>query len=330
MGIKTAHSVRWHMYRVLRITFVICSIFIVEPAKGQFLDETVESNASRLGDARTQQYRVGIIIAASGGNLRDIYATMPIPGEWPEQHVKKISEETSREVRSLRYRTLPTGVSQMIVEIPHLQAGAKVQAIVTFELNRSAILPPEETESLLIPQKIDRNLRMFLNPSPYIESRHPKIKKLAKTSTEGLVGWEKVEKLYDTVRDTVEYRNGELKGAARALADGWGDCEELTCLFIAMCRSEGIPARTVWVEGHCYPEFYLEDSKGNGVWFPCQAAGTRAFGEMPDQLPILQKGDNFRDNDRPGKPLRYMSEFIRGSAVGAGGAPQVEWVREPA
>ncbi len=66
------------------------------------------------------------------------------------------------------------------------------------------------------------------------------------------------------------------------------------------------------------------------MWFPCQAAGTRAFGEMPDQLPILQKGDNFRDNDRPGKPLRYMSEFIRGSAVGAGGAPQVEWVREPA
>jgi hypothetical protein len=97
-----------------------------------------------------------------------------------------------------------------------------------------------------------------------------------------------------------------------------------------MCRSEGIPARTVWVEGHCYPEFYLEDAAGIGHWFPCQAAGTRAFGEMPDQLPILQKGDNFRDSDRPGKPLRYMSEFIRGSAVNGGAAPQVEWIREPA
>ncbi|MEO1990422.1 MAG: transglutaminase-like domain-containing protein, partial [Pirellulales bacterium] len=285
MDFKAAYFGLRQVRLVLWIAVVVCIVCVSRPTEAQFLDGPLEGNAPRLGDARTQQYRVGIIIAASGGNLRDIYATMPIPGEWPEQDVKKISEETSREVRSLRYRTLPTGVSQMIIEIPSLQAGAKAQAIVTFELTRSAILPPEETASLLIPKKMERELRLFLNPSPYIESRHPRIKKLAKTSTEGLAGWEKVEKIYDTVRDTVEYRNGELKGAARALADGWGDCEELTCLFIAMCRSEGIPARTVWVEGHCYPEFYLEDSKGNGVWFPCQAAGTRAFGEMPDQLP---------------------------------------------
>jgi hypothetical protein len=96
-----------------------------------------------------------------------------------------------------------------------------------------------------------------------------------------------------------------------------------------MCRAEGIPARTVWVEGHCYPEFYLVDAKGNGWWFPCQAAGTRAFGGMPDQLPILQKGDAFRDPDRPGKSLRYVSEFVRGSAVEGGGSPKVTWIREP-
>jgi hypothetical protein len=51
---------------------------------------------------------------------------------------------------------------------------------------------------------------------------------------------------------------------------------------------------------------------------------------MPDQLPILQKGDNFRDPDRPGKSLRYVSEFMTGSAVGGGAAPVVEWIREGA
>ena len=308
---------------------VVFTVVVSAPACGQFVAAAQHSSGPRLGDARPQQFRVGMIVGATGGSLRDIYATMPVPGEWPEQQVRVVAEDVSPDVRSVRYRTLPTGVSQMIVEIPSLKAGTKAQVIVTFELSRAAILPPEVTSDLLVPAKPDRDLRIFLGPSPFIESRHPKIKQLAKTTAEGLEGWSKVEKIYDTVREKVEYRNGDLKGAARALADGWGDCEELTCLFIAMCRSEGIPARTVWVEGHCYPEFYLEDADGNGHWFPCQAAGTRAFGEMPDQLPILQKGDNFRDSDRPGKPLRYMSEFIRGAAVNGGGAPQVEWIREP-
>ncbi|MBM4022268.1 MAG: transglutaminase domain-containing protein, partial [Planctomycetes bacterium] len=143
-------------------------------------------------------------------------------------------------------------------------------------------------------------------------------------------GWRRVEAIYDAVRAKVEYRNGDLKGARRALNDGWGDCEELTCLFIAAARSQGIPARTVWVEGHCYPEFYLEDAAGNGCWHPCQAAGARAFGSMPDQLPILQKGDAFRDPDRPGKQLRYVAEFLSGSLTGGGGKPDVTWIREGA
>jgi hypothetical protein len=311
------------------ITAVALVALVVAPAYGQFVDAGSAPSGPRFGDARAQRFRVGMIVGATAGSLRDIYATMPVPGEWPEQQVRVVEEDVSADVRSLRYRTLPTGISQMIVEIPSLKAGTQARAIVTFELTRAAILPPEDTAALLVPAKPDRALRIFIGPSPFIESRHPKIKQLAKSTTDGLAGWAKVEKIYDTVRETVEYRNGELKGAARALADGWGDCEELTCLFIAMCRSEGIPARTVWVEGHCYPEFYLAEAAGDGHWFPCQAAGTRAFGEMPDQLPILQKGDNFRDADRPGKPLRYMSEFIRGSAVNGGGGPQVEWVREP-
>jgi len=314
----------------LPLLLALLAAAVSSPARGQFAAPETGSAAPTLGDARTQKYRVGVSVTAEGGTCRDIYATLPVPADWPEQKVQILQEDISPDVRSLRYRMLPGGVKQMIVEIPSLHAGDKAHAIVTFSLERMSIIPPVDTAKLAIPEKPDRALRAFLGPSPYIETRHPKIMKLAKATVADLDDWQKVEAIYDTVREKVEYRNGELKGAARALADGWGDCEELTCLFIAMARAEGIPARTVWVEGHCYPEFYLVDADGQGWWYPCQAAGTRAFGGMPDQLPILQKGDSFRDPDRPGKTLRYVSEFIKGSAKDGVGSPKVEWIREGA
>lgn len=302
-----------------------------QAATAQFVEAGANPHAPVFGETRIQQYRVGVRVTARGGRCRDIYATLPIPMDWPEQQARIIEQDTSNDIRRLRFREIPGAAKQMIVEISDLPAAGEARAILTIELSRRAILAPTDTSSLVPPvMKGNRQLRQFLNPSPYIESRHPAIVKLARETIAGLTGWKMVEAIYDKVRERVEYRNGELKGAAKALSDGWGDCEELTCLFVAMTRASGVPARTVWVEGHCYPEFYLVDADKNGYWFPCQAAGTRAFGSMPDLLPILQKGDNFRDPDRPGQSLRYLSEFIRGSAVGGGRSPQVSWVREGA
>jgi hypothetical protein len=322
--------------RSLLVLAAICLGFVPpfgsvqQTARGQFLDTPVAPGGPAVGEFATQRYRVGVVVTAQGGPCRGIYATLPVPDAWPEQRVKIVEEKISPEVRSVRYRELAGGVKQMVVEIPELPAGRQAQAIVTFALDRAPLTAPPVTDQFRIPAKPDKALKTFLMPSPYIETRNPKIVALAKEAGKGLDGWRKVEAIYDAVREKVEYRNGELKGAARALADGWGDCEELTCLFIAAARAEGIPARTVWVEGHCYPEFYLVDDAGNGWWFPCQAAGTRAFGAMPDRLPILQKGDNFRDPDRPGKPLRYVSEFLKGAMIEGSGAPDVQWIREGA
>ena len=303
---------------------------LTSSGRGQLVVPEGEGLGPTLGDMRIQRYRVGVVVTAEGGPCRGLYATLPVPMGWPEQKVRVVEENISRGVRGPEHRRLADGVEQMLLSIPSVAAGGKEHAIITFELERFAIVAPLETAGWRIPSKPSRELRLHLGASPYVETRDPKIVRFAAESAGDHEGWQRVEAIYDAVREKVKYRNGDLKGARRALVDGWGDCEELTCLFIAAVRSQGVPARTVWVEGHCYPEFYLEDSEGNGCWHPCQAAGTRAFGGMPDQLPILQKGDAFRDPDRPGKQLRYVAEFLKGAAVAGGVKPQVTWIREGA
>jgi hypothetical protein len=104
-------------------------------------------------------------------------------------------------------------------------------------------------------------------------------------------------------------------------------------LFVALCRAESIPARLVRVPGHCYPEFYLLDRNGKGHWFPCQAAGTRAFGSMPDPRPILQKGDNVlvpEPGTKKKTKVRFLPETLIGLPVGGRGALKLKLVCEPA
>jgi hypothetical protein len=130
------------------------------------------------------------------------------------------------------------------------------------------------------------------------------------------------------VLEHVKYVEGPDKGAIDTLRDGQADCQGRSMLFIALCRASKIPARMVWVDGHAYPEFYLEDAEGHGYWFPCESAGTRAFGEMPLARTILQKGDNFRVPERPKDRLRYASDYMIGLPIGNAGKPKARFFRE--
>ncbi len=315
------------MLKSARVLLFGAILLSANSVRAQF--EAVEnSGGSRVDTTLVQKIKIGVEITAEGGPCRGLRATLPIPTAWPEQKVRVVDEKSTPNVRRLQYRSLSHGAEQMVVEVPLLRAGEKASAMVIFEVERNSLLPPEDTSQYKVPTKVDRQLQHYLGSSPYIETRHPQIVKLARQAGTGKEGWEKVEAIYDLTREKVEYKSGELKGAAKALADGTGDCEELTSLFIALCRNNRIPARMVWVHGHCYPEFYLVDDQGKGHWFPCQAAGTRAFGGIPEHRPILQKGDNFRDPDRPKEQLRYVSEFVKGLATKGGGQPRVEFVRE--
>jgi hypothetical protein len=277
----------------------------------------------QFGPAEVRQLQVGIRIRASGA-CRGISAAIPIPKDWPEQVARVIKEDVSPEVRSTQYRDLDDGVKQMLIVIPRLDANELAEAVLTIEISRQPIVGPTATDAYRIPTRPAREIRKYLGSSPFIESRNSRIRSLAREiirEQDDKSAWSQVEAIYDYVREHVEYRESDLKGAVDTLSDGVGDCEAMTSLFIALCRAAKIPARMVWVMDHSYPEFYLEDEQGSGHWFPCQISGARAFGSMPETRPILQKGDNFAIPETRER-RRYVATQLKASAV-RGGPPQI-------
>jgi hypothetical protein len=274
------------------------------------------------------KWRIGIVVKATSP-ATNVVGTMPVPMDWPEQSVKLIEEDVSPEVKKLTYRELDGGVKQMVMQIPKLLAGQEARAVLTFEVTKKYIEAPDELTGYQIPPKAPKGYEKCLLPSPFIESNDAKIRALAKElGANEPDPWKKAEIYFDWVRSHVRYQFAEeIKPAVAALKDGVGDCEELSSLFIALCRAEKIPARAVWVPGHTYPEFYLEDGAGQGRWFPCQAAGeAHDFGRMPESRPILQKGDNFRVPEERGAQ-RYIKPLLR--AGNAKTNPEVDFVLEP-
>jgi transglutaminase-like putative cysteine protease len=290
------------------------------PAKGP---------APRLGPQRTETYYVGVVVLADKGACTDVLATVPVPIDWPEQTVKVLKEAKTSHVKRLEYVLVGEGAKQMRARIPSVPEGEEASVVLTVKIDRRELLPPEDPGQLVVPEKLDPKLSGYLAPSPYIESNDGKIQSLAKEIVAGKANaWERTRAIQEWVLAHVKYEEGPIKGALAALKEGTGDAEELTSLFIALCRANKVPARMVWVPGHCYGEFYLADAEGRGHWFPCQVPGRGisegSFGQIAEFRPILQKGDNFTVPEKLSKRQRYISEFARAKT----GRPKVSFIRE--
>lgn len=242
----------------------------------------------------TVRIRFRFTVTASTSAVRNVIATGPLPIDWPEQKVKLIGEEKSPGA-SIREQKFAGQALMALVRFPFISARQTHFVEREYELTRSQLDFVGPTNLLVKPERPTKQLRQFLGGGVGVEPTSQRIRKLAEETCKGENDWERVRSVYTWVRANIKYVMGSYRGAAETLRAGVGDCEDVASVFVSICRSSGIPARTVWVHDHAYEEFYLESPNGTGHWIPAQSVGVDWFGHMQEIKPILQKGDRFRD-----------------------------------
>jgi transglutaminase-like putative cysteine protease len=256
--------------------------------------------AIELLEPRT--YRLKIVLrvqAPEESDSRNVVVVAPIPMDWPEQRARMIG--TPKFTQGGKYaETVKRGqCATMKYTNPLIAAGESASVELLYEITRWRMRFAEATDELDLPRGAPADVRdQFTGPAPGLEMKHPKIVDLTRDLEKEHADdrpWDRVKGFWQWTRDNVQFQNGDFRGALFAIEHQCGDCEEMSALFVSMCRLSGVVARSVWVEGHNYPEFYLVDAKGKGHWIPAQVVGPPWFGEMTEYRPIFQKGDRFYD-----------------------------------
>ena len=105
---------------------------------------------------------------------RGIEATLPVPMDWPEQTIKKISEEKTPNVHGVTFKTLDGGVRQMVVSVPRLPAGDEASAVVTFESPNDVLSHPSIPRSFACHPSPAASLENSLPRVPLSKAKTPK------------------------------------------------------------------------------------------------------------------------------------------------------------
>jgi hypothetical protein len=156
-------------------------------------------------------------------------------------------------------------------------------------------------------QRYDKNSQLYkryTKSEKYLEQTN-EIKKLARK----IVGKEKnyfeqARKIFHWILENLSYKYPlEKRGAIITLKNKCGDCGEFNHLFIALCRSLGIPARSVsgmWAiqklkQGfHAWAEFYAE----NVGWIPVDSSVAQGL-KIKDDKEFIKKIKSMKNSMNP-------------------------------
>ena len=279
-----------------------------------------------FSDPVKQKWRVGVVLVTGRDAVKDVFTYIPIPKEWPEQSVSIFDEDIPVEFAVQKIDQLD-GLDRLILRGRVIPAKKKVVALQTFMVTTHRVNAPPETTVFSIPDKKQKLAKKHIASGAEISFRNKDLRKKAEELIEGEgTDWEKVERIFDWVRDNIDQGGEDPRGSIAAFVKKSGHPEDVVGLFVAMCRANSIPARMVFVDGSQYAEFLLADPNGELHWFPCDVVGIRAFGKIVEPKVILQKGDNIRVPGVKGKK-KFVAAY--GEVKSTTAPKQMLFVREP-
>lgn len=260
-------------------------------------------------EPRTFTLEVGIELTGRG-NATPLAATTTVPVACPEQKIDE--EHVVANGCQAQIRQLAPYSRQLCLSAPQIVDGQTISAVAQLRLTiskqyfnyRRAQFPEAQT----VPNEVRRQ---YLGDSPGIETRCKEIKKLLDELRGKLTHpWDLAQQFAAWIPRHIQPQIGTYTGVIRALDAHRGDCEEMSAVFVALCRAAGIPARLVWVPNHNWAEFYLTDSEGQEHWIPAHTACYFWFGWTGAHELVLQKGDRIRVPER-GRNFRLTEDWMQ-------------------
>ena len=302
-------------------TFALCP-----PAIGLAQDDPVTLEGPSYANPVTSRWKIGATIKGGQRPATNILMTIPVPNDWPEQHVTFLEEDIPPDIGTVQQRELEYGVKQIVIRMPRVNAGEEITVSVTCEVSVSEIQEPQDTSGFVAPKSSHKEGRLHLGISPQINHRNSKLRKqVRELIADKESPWEQVEQIYDWVRDNVDSEAGKLKGALQTFEDRAGSNQDRVFLFVGMCRAAKIPARIVFARGHYYAEFLLTDADQDAsFWFPCNVNGIREFGFMAEPRIVLQKGEYIKVPEKRERQ-KFVAEFLTCQGTSR---PTVKFFRE--
>ncbi len=211
---------------------------------------------------------------------------------------KPISNPTNKKLIKLKL----TGVD--LSNFPLADSGRQKLHQNLLEIREEQVNP---MNSFPIPSR-DRRFSAFLQPTPFLQSDHPKIIALAQRI---LAGEHDARRAAVRIKDWVYNQISKeptvsIPNALEVLETKRGDCNEHTVLFNALARSVGIPAKTVvgivYLRGAFYYHAWSEVWLGEWVsldsvlnQFPADVTHVKFIeGEIDKQIDILQLIGNLK------------------------------------
>jgi hypothetical protein len=292
-----------------------------------------EAYTPTYGSPVRRGWRVGVVIKTGRQPIADVLTYIPVPQQWPEQEVKIFKDEVPGNFEVQEVEQLQ-GLQRLVLHGRSIEAKQTVVALMTYSVTTKPIKLPADTSIFRLPDHKDRGVKEFLMTSEGINFRNKKLRKqageLAATADND---WGKAQAIYDWVRNNIEQlpevANARYLGAQPAFVKREGFSDDIVSLFIAMCRSIRIPARTVYHASGSAAEFMLDDGGGNHHWFPCDVVGLEAFGKTVEPKLILQKGDSIKVPGEKGRRKFVPATGICKGISGTVSPKAMDFVREP-